>query len=179
MTAWNLFPKPNNYRLNAHDIIPLMSEKPIPQGGLEETPIRKQYRETLERFEKGTFPVTEGSIVFRVVNGCKLGRFDGIPNTGDRVEDKYATPHPYCVRDIFAQNDYWQLVEDGSPQDMEQIVVLVKVDSFRIPEPDRTHDLTGDKDQVVVSGEVIGVTTPAKFNKHYNYDYAPDRESKE
>lgn len=130
----------------------------------------EQYHDALRRLDLGTFPVKEGSVVFRVINGLRVGRSSAGLKIGDQVTSRYATPHPDAVRAIIAANDGDQTILDGSPFDPYQRIAVISVDSFEIPWPDVTHGVFGDRDQVIVTGTVKEILTPNEFFEKCDQD---------
>jgi|GEM_PF-7072034 len=134
---------------------------PSEQPGMAEA--MQEYEDALRRLNEGTFPVSEGTMVFRVINGLKVGSRTPSLEEGDIVTDNYATPYAASVAEIMRLNDIDENLRTHNPYDNYQRVALINVEKFEIPKPDITHKPGIDRDQVIVSGTVLEVLTPNEF----------------
>lgn len=130
------------------------------------SPDGKPNQPAQEEIVKIQVPETEQKIVFRVVNGLRMGQ--RASTLHDQVENMYATPHPWCVRNIIRYNDEQEQLRTGNPYDTLQYVVAIQVLTYHHPRPDHTFDPKTDTDEVVVDqGKVVEVIELNDFLRRY------------
>lgn len=113
----------------------------------------------------------EQTIFFRVHGGEKMGSHDKMPEPGDVIENRYATPSARAVDNIIAYNDQWAAIMRNDPYDRFQKVILIKVEKYHEPKPDVSHDEKTDQAQVVIErGVVQEVMSVEEFRKRYGGD---------
>jgi len=107
-------------------------------------------------------------VFFRVHNGEKIGSHDQIPQVGEVIQLRYATPHPESVDNIIFQNDQWAGVMRGDAYDGYQRVIVIRVTKSHQPVPDNSYDEKTDRDEVVIDeGVVEEVLTVDEFRGRY------------